>query len=145
MSTIVLPIPSPTVVDWSTGNLSGEGIEQSVKTLGQLGGLFHDEAAFASMDAATEVYRVQFWRPVPDGTTGGLFWGATVLQPGRVGDEYFMTHGHFHAIRDRAEFYATVRGVGARLRFAQRGALQENLTFVFAIAAALLLGFIIFS
>jgi len=40
---------------------------------------------------------------------------------------------------------STVRGVGARLRFAQRGALQENLTFVFAIAAALLLGFIIFS
>ena len=38
---------------------------------------------------------------------------------------------------------STVRGVGARLRFAQRGALQENLTFVFAVAA-LLLGFVIF-
>jgi multicomponent Na+:H+ antiporter subunit D len=38
----------------------------------------------------------------------------------------------------------TVRGVGARLRFAQRGALQENLTFVFAIAAILILGFVIF-
>ena len=38
---------------------------------------------------------------------------------------------------------STVRGVGARLRFAQRGALQENLTFVFAVAA-LILGFVIF-
>jgi len=121
MSTIVLHSPNPTVVDWSTGNLTGEDIEQSVKTLGQLAGLFHDEAAFASMDAATEVYRVQFWRPVPDGTTGGLFWGATVLQPGRVGDEYFMTHGHFHAIRDRAEFYATVRGVGAMIFMDESG------------------------
>jgi multicomponent Na+:H+ antiporter subunit D len=40
---------------------------------------------------------------------------------------------------------AAVRGIGARLRFAQRGALQENLTFVFAIAAILLLGLLIFS
>jgi hypothetical protein len=39
---------------------------------------------------------------------------------------------------------STVRGVGARLRFAQRGALQENLTFVFAVAALLILGFVIF-
>lgn len=38
-----------------------------------------------------------------------------------------------------------VRGAGARLRSAQRGALQENLTIVFAIAAVLLLAFLIFS
>ena len=38
---------------------------------------------------------------------------------------------------------AAVRGLGGRLRFAQRGALQENLTLVFALAALLLLGFLI--
>ena len=46
------------------------------------------------------------------GTEGGLFWGLTMLQPGKVGDEYFMTHGHFHANRKRAEFYGTVSGNG---------------------------------
>jgi len=107
-------------VDWSTGDLSGEGIEESVKTLGQLAGLFKDEAAWRSMDPVTEVYRVRFWRPVPEGTSGGLFWGATILQPGRVGDEYFMTHGHFHAIRDRAEYYATVKGTGRCCLWAKR-------------------------
>ena len=112
----ILPIsPNPTFVDWSSGDIRGEGVEEAVKTLGQLAGLFQDEATWRSMDPETEVYRVRFWRPVPDGTSGGLFWGSTVLQPGRVGDEYFMTHGHFHAIRDRAEFYATVKGVGAML------------------------------
>jgi len=115
MSADPLAVPAPTFVDWRTGGLSGEGIEESVKTLGQLSGLFHDEAAWRAMDPEMEVYRVRFWRPVPDGTPGGLFWGCTVLQSGRVGDEYFMTHGHFHAIRDRAEFYATVRGSGAML------------------------------
>jgi hypothetical protein len=39
---------------------------------------------------------------------------------------------------------AGVRGLAGRLRFAQRGALQENLTLVFALAALLLLGFLIF-
>ena len=38
---------------------------------------------------------------------------------------------------------SAVRGIGGRLRFAQRGALQENLTLVFALAALLLLGFLI--
>ncbi|MFZ0745752.1 MAG: glucose-6-phosphate isomerase family protein [Terracidiphilus sp.] len=115
MNTILPGSPGPTFVDWDSGLITGEGVEESVKTLGQMSGLFHDEAARRSMDPETEVYRVRFWKPVPDGTTGGLFWGATVLQPGRVGDEYFMTHGHFHALRDRAEFYATVKGSGAML------------------------------
>lgn len=111
----------PTHVDWSTGIISGEGVEESVKTLGQLGGLFHDEEAWHNMAAETEVYRVRAWKPVHDGTPGGLFWGSTILQPGRVGDEYFMTHGHFHEERDRGEFYATVKGTGAMVFMDDKG------------------------
>jgi glucose-6-phosphate isomerase len=113
--------PGPTFVDWATGTISGEGIEESTKTLGQLAGIFADVSAWRAMDPETEVYCVRFWRPVPDGATGGLFWGATILQPGRVGDEYFMTHGHFHAIQNRAEFYATVKGEGALLLMDDKG------------------------
>lgn len=105
----------PTIVDWTSGSLAGEGVDEAVKTVGQLAGIFHDHRAWSDMNPETEVYRVRFWRPVPEGTTGGLFWGSTVLQPGHVGDEYFMTHGHFHEIRDRAEIYATVKGSGAML------------------------------
>src|ERR1035441_9567713 len=121
MTTDISLCPNPTYVDWNTGVISGEGVEEAVKNLGQLEGLYHDEAARARMDQGTEVYRVRFWKPVPDGTTGGLFWGSTVLQPGRVGNEYFMTHGHFHSIRDRAEFYATVKGTGAMLFMSEKG------------------------
>src|ERR1035438_8644023 len=105
----------PTFVDFTSRLSIGKGVEEAEKKLGQLGGLFHDEAAWHDMDPETVVYRVRFWRPVPEGTKGGLFWGATILEPGRVGDEYFMTHGHFHAVRDRAEYYASVNGVGALL------------------------------
>jgi glucose-6-phosphate isomerase len=121
MSIDLSTFPKPTYVEWSSGLLKGEAIEESRKTLGQLPGLFHDCQAWSRMDPEIEVYRVQFWRPVPDGTTGGLFWGTSTLNPGRVGDEYFMTHGHFHSLRDRAELYATVSGVGALLLMGEEG------------------------
>ena len=116
-----LTIPVPTVIDWNSGRLEGQGIEQSVKKLRELDGIFSDQKAFAALDGETEVYRVGFWRPVPDGTEGGLFWGTTTLQPGLVGDEYFMTHGHFHALPDRAEFYATLSGSGGLILMNESG------------------------
>jgi glucose-6-phosphate isomerase len=96
--------------------MSGEPVGESAKTLGELKGIFLDEAARARMDAGTEVYRVRWWKPVEQGEEGGLFWGVTILQPGKVGEEYFMTHGHVHANRTRAEYYATVSGTGLLVR-----------------------------
>jgi oxalate decarboxylase/phosphoglucose isomerase-like protein (cupin superfamily) len=40
------------------------------------------------------------------------FGGTITLQPGLVGEEHFVTHGHFYAHPDRAEFYATIKGTG---------------------------------
>jgi glucose-6-phosphate isomerase, archaeal len=99
-------------VNWLDGELKAPGVQSSFKTLGQLQDVFRDQKAFASMDVATIVYRVWWWEPVPAGTEGGLFWGTTEIMPGKVGCEYFMTRGHQHAIRDRAEFYGTVSGEG---------------------------------
>jgi glucose-6-phosphate isomerase len=99
-------------VDWPLGRLEGANIRNSITRLGQLNEFFQDRAALAAMDLATVVYRVQWWEPIAAGVEGGLFWGATTIEPGRVGDEYFMTKGHFHAIRNRAEYYAGVRGEG---------------------------------
>jgi glucose-6-phosphate isomerase len=116
-----VPGQGPAFIDWKSGAIRGEGVKESVKALAQLPGLFHDEEAWRGMDPDTEVYRVRYWMPVPEGTSGGLFWGETILQPGRVGDEYFMTHGHFHAIRNRAEYYATISGTGALLLMREDG------------------------
>jgi multicomponent Na+:H+ antiporter subunit D len=40
---------------------------------------------------------------------------------------------------------STVRGVGKRLRLAQRGQMQENLAFAFAVAALLIVALVIYS
>ena len=108
-------------INWSSGALSGAPVRTSIKKLGQIRSLFRDSARTGEMDPDTVVYRVQYWQPVEEGTAGGLFWGTTVIEPGKVGDEFFMTHGHFHATRDRAEFYATVRGQGALILMDESG------------------------
>jgi glucose-6-phosphate isomerase, archaeal len=104
-------------LDWLEGGMRGEPVKESAKLLGDLKGIFREQDADAN--PGREVYRVRWWAPVAPGTEGGLFWGVTVLQPGKVGDEYFMTHGHFHANRTRAEFYGTVAGRGMLLHMAQ--------------------------
>jgi glucose-6-phosphate isomerase len=38
-----------------------------------------------------------------------------MLMPGKVGREYFMTKGHFHAWRPAAELYIALRGRGLML------------------------------
>src|ERR1700722_7695602 len=89
-------------VDWSTGTPVGSNVRESVKTLGQMRGFFQNQNDIERMNLNAVIYRVQWLTPVPEGTEAGLFWGTTVIEAGRVGDEYYMTHGHFHAKADRA-------------------------------------------
>lgn len=110
------PKAAPVILDWQTGGMSGAPVQESAKKLGDLKGTFSDAAAFALLNPETEVYRVRWWAPIAPGSEGGLFWGVTILQPGKVGEEYFMTHGHFHANRTRAEYYTPVRGHGLLIR-----------------------------
>jgi glucose-6-phosphate isomerase len=101
-------------MNWAKGILLPDAqVRESVKTLGQLPGIFANEEARRAMDPETVVYRVQAWCPIPEGTEGGLFWGTTVVEPGQVDSEYFMTHGHFHQKRDRTEYYGAIEGDGA--------------------------------
>jgi glucose-6-phosphate isomerase len=84
-------------------------------TVSDLRGVFADEAARAGLPGHTCVYTTRTLRPVPEGTVGGLFCGETRILPGRIGTEYFMTRGHFHANRDRAEYYWCTGGEGILL------------------------------
>ena len=43
---------------------------------------------------------------------GDLAFGTTILYPGKIGMEYFMTKGHFHSLLDTAEAYYTLSGEG---------------------------------
>jgi glucose-6-phosphate isomerase len=100
-------------VDLTSGELLGREVQCLSRTIEDLKGIYRDEETRASLDQKMVVYRVEAFQPVHEGNEGGLFWGTTFLNPGMVGDEYFMTKGHHHAKRSRAEFYLTVAGSGA--------------------------------
>jgi glucose-6-phosphate isomerase, archaeal len=94
------------------GTLRGSRVIESQKTIGQLKDIFLDEDARSKMDQNKTVYSVQAFLPVDQGTEGGLFFGATTIEPGMVNDEYFITQGHFHEISNRAEYYWGIKGEG---------------------------------
>ncbi|CAN5712464.1 hypothetical protein BH23CHL8_BH23CHL8_08660 [soil metagenome] len=65
------------------------------------------------------VYRVHHM-PVPE-TGSEIACSTTILEPGTVGDEYFMTRGHFHQVRDRSEVYLGIAGEGLLLMADESG------------------------
>ncbi len=108
-SSIAAPMQT---VQISTGELAGENVSQSEKKVKELVGIFADEGSRSLMDQETVVYNVQVHAPVARDTEGGLLFGTTCLMPGKVGNEYFLTQGHFHKIGNRAEYYWGIKGDG---------------------------------
>lgn len=43
---------------------------------------------------------------------GDLAFGTSIIYPGKIGEEYYMTKGHFHTILDTAEVYWCLSGEG---------------------------------
>lgn len=99
--------------DFRTGKIAGQGLTEIKRTLGDLKGVFRDDRAYTLLNPATLVYTVQLYQPIEEGVEGGLFWGSTIVEPGAVGDEFFLTKGHFHALINRGEYYVTAAGSGA--------------------------------
>ena len=56
---------------------------------------------------------------------GDLAFGTTILYPGKIGREYFMTKGHFHSLLDTAEVYYTLSGEGYMVMENQDGDTRE--------------------
>ena len=101
--------------------LEGSEVISSTKFLGDLKGVFEDEQAFQKMKQDRVAYKVDAFLPVDEGTEGGLFFGLTHLYPGKVGDEFFMTRGHFHSVENRGEFYWGTEGEGLLLLMDKAG------------------------
>jgi len=93
--------------------LSGEGVRTSERKLGEIKDIFKDRQAAEKMDPQTPAYRVASFEPMEQGTRGGIYMGITYLEAGKVGNEYFMTKGHFHNNDDSVEYYWGVKGHGA--------------------------------
>lgn len=99
--------------DAASGCIEGATILE--RHLSDLRGCFADGVAYAAALAAGNplTYSVASFEPACG--DGDLHYGLGRLMPGRIGSEYFMTKGHFHAWRPAAEFYFGLSGEGLML------------------------------
>ena len=92
------------------------GLSKTVDTgkryLSQMKGMFHDSAAYDALmkDGDPLVYEFH-GLPLPE-TDGDFSFGCSILNPGKVGDEYYFTKGHFHNILETGEVYYCLNGHG---------------------------------
>lgn len=115
------PEPRSFDVDLATGLMTGTDSHYR-KRLGDLAGLYADDASFAALAAERGddvVYEVTDHRP--NARPGDLITGVTRMSAGKVGNEYFMTRGHIHANVDRPELYFGLKGRGLMLMEAPDG------------------------
>lgn len=101
------------------GTFEGAGA-QSRRTLRDLASLFRDSRALEGMDLDQVVYETHGCPGEVEGPPR-LLYATTVLYPGQVGGEYFMTRGHFHLDPTRGENILTLRGQGALILMDREG------------------------
>jgi glucose-6-phosphate isomerase len=90
------------------------------RRLSSLSGQFTDEDSYNRLVARDplvyEVYEMR--RPE---VVGELLHGMSIVHPGQVGDEFYMTKGHFHSVRATAEIYYCLQGRGYLLMETEAG------------------------
>jgi glucose-6-phosphate isomerase len=77
-------------------------------------GIYNDTAAFEKAVAGDPLV-YEFYELGAPLNAGDLAFGTSITYPGKIGNEYFMTKGHFHTILETAEVYYTLSGEGGML------------------------------
>ncbi len=82
------------------------------RRLSSMQGQYLDQDTYASLLAEAdpllyEVYELQ--RPT---LPGELLHGISIVHPGKIGSEYYMTKGHFHEVLETGEVYYCLKGRG---------------------------------
>lgn len=113
-------VPFSVHLDLESGELTPDPVVLR-RGLDDLAGYFLAESDAAGDEEMYSVHEIR----VP-ATHNNLLSSTTVLRPGKVGDEYFMTKGHFHATRDRAEIYLTLSGQGLLVMALEDGTTETK-------------------
>jgi len=92
------------------------------RTLSALRGQFSDEGAYGAALARDDALLYEVYELARPAVAGELLHGLSIVHPGKVGDEYYMTKGHFHAELATGEIYHCLRGLGMMVMETPEGA-----------------------
>ncbi len=106
--------------NWDSGFLvdfdTTTGVSKTAKTtqrrLSQMKGMFYDEKHTDKILEKEDPVIYEFYELGCPERAGDLAFGTTILYPGKAGNEYYMTKGHFHTKIDTAEVYYILDGEG---------------------------------
>jgi len=107
------PLMTPWAVDIDlvTGTMA-EPDRVLTRKASDMRGYYRDEAALEQLIGQDDpIHYEVFEKRIPE-TYGHLLLCISKLYPGCVGDECFMTKGHYHTISGTAETYLCIRGTG---------------------------------
>ena len=100
------------LVDFDTVTGISTTAETTKRYLSQMKDMFCDTQAAEKILENEDPLVYEFYELGCPERPGDLLFGTTRLYPGKVGDEYFMTKGHFHTQLATAEVYYTLDGEG---------------------------------
>jgi glucose-6-phosphate isomerase, archaeal len=94
------------------------------RRLSDMRGMYADPEALSAAVAADDVLTYEFYDFGVPSLETEVAYGTSITYPGKVGDEYFMTKGHFHTRLESAEIYLCLSGQGLMLMESPEGDVQ---------------------
>jgi glucose-6-phosphate isomerase len=91
------------------------------RKLSGMAGMFADSRAWEEAVAAQDPLVYEFYDLGRPEAASEIAFGTSITYPGKIGDEYFMTKGHFHTVLETAEVYYCLRGNGFMLMESPEG------------------------
>lgn len=82
------------------------------RRLSAMKGQFADPEALEALLAVEDKLLYEVYEIKRPEIAGELLNGLSIVHPGKVGDEFNMTKGHFHTILETAEVYYCLKGEG---------------------------------
>lgn len=110
--------------DPSSGRCESGRVQPTYRRVSNMASQFADEVAAQKLVAEGDPLLYEFYELDLPAEDGVLQFGTTTLYPGKVGDEYFMTKGHFHTILDTSEVYYGLSGHGLMMMETPEGEVK---------------------
>jgi len=107
-------------LDFTTGNLSPHD-RTNIRKLSDMKGTFLDTKEELRILEKDDPVIYSFSEKVLPEENGHLQLATTFIRPGKIGDEYFMTKGHYHGRPDTSEAYLGLEGEGTLLMQTEKG------------------------
>ncbi|MCI8978415.1 MAG: cupin domain-containing protein [Lachnospiraceae bacterium] len=102
-----------------------QNTETTKRYLSDMEGFYEDSEAVKSILEKENPLIYEFYELGCPEREGDLAFGTTIVYPGLIGSEYYMTKGHFHRKVDTAEVYYVLEGEGYMVMEDPKGTTRE--------------------